>query len=158
MRVAEHLRIDAPRAAVWALVSDGNCYPSFMADTDRWEVAGEQATGCGARWQVLLRVGSASVGGLVEITEFDEPANLAFTSITGVAVRGRLRLRERVPGMTDVEFRLAYQSPGGLLGLIADRVSGPLVGRILKRSLRNLRDLLEGPPPPAPSVRRRRAA
>jgi uncharacterized membrane protein len=145
MRVAQRLQIDAPRQAVWDLICDGKRYPDFMADTDRWEVVGEQASGCGARWAVRLRVGSAPVGGLVEITEFDEPANLAFTSITGVALRGRWRLRERVPGRTEVEFRLAYQSPGGLLGLVADRVSGPLVGRILKRSLRNLRDLLEGP-------------
>ncbi len=147
MRVAESLRIAAPRAAIWEFVSDGKRYPDFFADADRWEVIGEQSSGCGARWAIRLRVGSASVGGLVEITECDEPGNLAFTSITGVDMRGRWRLRERQPGLTDVEVRLAYQSPGGILGLLADRVSGPLVGRILKRSLRNLRDLLEGPPP-----------
>ncbi len=145
MRVAEKLRINAPRATVWELISDGRCYPEFMSDTDRWEVVGEQYAGCGARWAIRLRVGSASVGGLVEITEFDAPANLAFTSVTGIDGRWRWRLRERVPGVTDVELRLAYQSPGGLLALVADRVSGPLVARILKRSLRNLRELCEGP-------------
>ena len=147
MRVSQKLRIAAPRAAIWEFIADGKRYPDFFADADRWEVIGEQSSGCGARWAGRLRVGSASVGGLVEITESDEPSNLAFTSITGVDMRGRWRLRERQPGVTDVEVRLAYQSPGGILGLIADRVSGPLVGRILKRSLRNLRDLLEGPPP-----------
>jgi uncharacterized membrane protein len=147
MRVAQKLTIEVPRKAIWEYISDGRRYPEFMADTDLWEVVGEQSSGCGARWAIRLRVGSAAVGGLAEITEFDEPSNLAFTGVTGVAMRGRWRLRERRPGVTEVEFRLAYQSPGGLLGLIADRVSGPLVGRILKRSLRNLRELLEGPPP-----------
>jgi uncharacterized membrane protein len=145
MRVTQRMRIAAPRQAIWELVSNGKRYPDFMADTDRWEVEGEQASGCGARWAVRLRIGSAAVGGLVEITEFDEPANLAFTSITGVSLRGRWRLRERVSGVTDVEVRLAYQSPGGVLGLLADRFSQPLVARTLKRSLRNLRDLVEGP-------------
>ncbi len=159
MRVVQQMRIEAPRKAVWAFVSDGRCYPDFMANTDRWEVVGEQPGGCGARWQVHLRVGSASVGGLVEVTEFDEPANLAFNAITGVALRGRWRLRERRPGVTDVELRLAYQSPGGLLGLVADRVAGPLVSRTLKQSLRNLRDLVEnGTKAPPPGSRSRRRA
>lgn len=146
MRLTQKLTIEAPRAAVWEFISDGSRYLEFMADTDRWEVVGDQ-TGCGARWAIRLRVGSASVGGLVEITEFEPPGNLAFNGVTGVDMRGRWRLRERRPGVTEVEIRLAYQSPGGVLGLIADRVSGPLVGRIFKRSLRNLRGLLEGPPP-----------
>jgi uncharacterized membrane protein len=145
MRVTKRMRIAAPRQAIWELVSDGKRYLDFMADTERWEVEGEQASGCGARWAVRLRIGSAAVGGLVEITEFDQPGNLAFTSITGVSLRGRWRLRERVPGVTDVEVRLAYQSPGGVLGLLADRLSQPLVARTLKRSLRNLRDLVEVP-------------
>ncbi len=143
MRVAAKVRIAAPREAVWELISDGKRYPDFMADTDRWDVVGDQSSGCGARWAIRLRVGSAAVGGLVEVTEFEPPGNLAFTSITGVDMRGRLRLRERTPGFTDVEFRLAYQSPGGLLGLLADRIAGPLVARILKRSLRNLQDVVE---------------
>jgi uncharacterized membrane protein len=146
MRVAQTLFIEAPRRAVWELISDGKRYRDFMSDTELWDVVGDQGSGLGARWAVRLRVGSAAVGGLVEVTEFDEPSNLAFNGITGVAMRGRWRLRERRPGLTEVEFRLSYQSPGGLLGLVADRVSGPFVGRILKRSLRNLRDLLEGPP------------
>ncbi|HEX4428218.1 MAG TPA: SRPBCC family protein [Frankiaceae bacterium] len=145
MRVEQKLVIEVPRATIWEVISDGKRYQDFMADAELWDVVGDQASGIGARWAVRLRVGSAPVGGLVEVTEFDEPSNLAFNAITGVALRGRWRLRERRPGLTEVEFRLSYQSPGGLLGLIADQVSGPLVGRILKRSLRNLRDLLEGP-------------
>lgn len=145
MRVEQKLVIEAPRATIWEVISDGKRYRDFMADAELWEVVGDKSSGLGARWAIRLRVGSAPVGGLVEITEFDEPKNLAFNAITGVATRGRWRLRERRPGLTEVEFRLSYQSPGGLLGLVADRVSGPLVGRILKRSLRNLRDLLEGP-------------
>jgi uncharacterized membrane protein len=145
MRVEQKLLIEAPRATIWEVISDGKRYRDFMADAELWEVVGDRASGLGARWAIRLRVGSAPVGGLVEITEFDEPKNLAFNAITGVATRGRWRLRERRPGLTEVELRLSYQSPGGLLGLVADRVSGPLVGRILKRSLRNLRDMLEGP-------------
>ena len=73
-----------------------------------------------------MRVGSADIGGLVEIVECDEPADLAWTSITGIDQRGRWRLRETpTTAARKVTLRLSYGAPGGLLGMIADRVSAP---------------------------------
>ena len=72
-----------------------------------------------------MRVGSADVGGLVEIVEFDEPADLAWTSITGIDHRVRWRLRETDDGRTEVTLRLSYDAPGGLLGMVADRYRCP---------------------------------
>jgi uncharacterized membrane protein len=63
--------------------------------------------------------------------------------VTGVSFRGRIRLRAPDPDHTDVTLRLSYQSPGGLLGLIADRVAKPLVRRTLRQSLTNLDDLVQ---------------
>ena len=34
---------------------------------------GDQEPGLGARYRMLLRVGSAEVGGLIEVVEYDEP-------------------------------------------------------------------------------------
>jgi len=42
-----------------------------------------------------------------------------------------------------VTFRLCYQAPGGLLGLIADRIAGRQVGRVLQQSLANVRAMAE---------------
>ena len=67
----------------------------FMVGITRWEVVGEQARGLGARYRILMLVGSAEVGGLVEIVEYDEGRDLAWTSVTGLDMRGRWRLRER---------------------------------------------------------------
>ena len=61
MRVAQRLLIDAPRQAVWDLISDGRSYADFMADTDRWDVVGEQASGCGARWAVRLPISVSTI-------------------------------------------------------------------------------------------------
>ena len=63
-----------------------------------------------------MRVGSADIGGLVEIVECDEPADMAWTSITGIDHRARWRLREADDGRTKVTLRLSWDSPGGLLG------------------------------------------
>ena len=149
MRVSEKRRIAASRETVWAWVCDPARYPDFMDGVSRWAVIGDRASGCGARWDVRLQIGAAPVGGVVEVVEFEEPGDLAWISVTGVTMRGRWRLRERTPGETEVVLRLAYQAPGGLMGVIADRVAAPIVRRSLRRSLRNLQMLVESRPAPS---------
>jgi uncharacterized membrane protein len=105
MRVAEAIEINAPPALVWDHVSDPQRYLHFMSGITRWSVEGEQATGLGARYRMLLRVGSAEVGGLIEVVEFKPGRDLAWNSVTGVDQRGRWRIRER-PGGARVELRL----------------------------------------------------
>jgi uncharacterized membrane protein len=92
---------------------------------------------------VHWKIGSAPVGGIIEVVEFDEAGDLAWVSITGVNLRGRFRLRDAGPDGTGVTFRLSYQAPGGLLGLIADRIAARQVGRALQQSLANVRAMAE---------------
>ena len=76
---------------------------------------------------MLLRVGSAEVGGLIEVVEFARDADLAWTSITGIDQRGRWRLRPANDGRTTVTtLRLSYGVAGsGIWGWLADHVSAP---------------------------------
>src|SRR4029453_10847358 len=97
-----------------------------------------------ARSRVPFRIGPAQVGGLVEIVEFDEPADLAWTSVTGIDQRLRWRLRETGDSRTRVTLRLAYDAPGGVLGAVADQVSKPMVTNNLERTLHNLKAEIEG--------------
>jgi uncharacterized membrane protein len=80
---------------------------------------------------------------LIEVVEFDELRDLAWVGITGVTLRGRIRLREAGEGKTKVTFRLSYQAPGGLLAYLADRVAVRQVGRTLSETLKCLRQLAE---------------
>ncbi len=91
-----------------------------------------------------MHVGSADVGGLIELVEYDENRDMAWTSITGIDQRGRWRLRESPAGGTTVTLRLSYDAPGGVLATIADRLSAPMVGDNLEKSLENLRREIEG--------------
>jgi uncharacterized membrane protein len=120
MRVERRCVINADRDAVWKIVSDPDCYPSFMT-----------------------KIGSVPVGGLIEVVEFDECRDLAWVGITGVTLRGRIRLRNTAQGQTKVMFRLSYQAPGGILGYIADRVAVRQVGRNLTETLKCLKKLVE---------------
>jgi fatty-acyl-CoA synthase len=76
--------------------------------------------------------------------EFDEPNDLAWTSITGIDQRGRWRVRETDDGRTRVTMRLSWESPGGVSGAITDRLAAPTVARNLEQTLQNLQSELEG--------------
>jgi uncharacterized membrane protein len=144
MRVQANIVIAAPRSTVWEFIIDPTRYLHFMAGITRWEVAGESATGLGARYRTLMRVGSAEVGGLVEIVEWDEECDLAWSSVTGVDQRGRWRLRTQPGGDTRVELRLAYGVAGsGILGWVAEQVAAPTVRGHLRRSLHQLKRQVE---------------
>ena len=127
MRVESKIEISAPPALVWEYVSDPSRYLHFMSGITRWEVVGNKRIGLGARYRMLLRVGSAEVGGLIEVVEFVRAADLAWTSITGIDQRGRWRLRGANEGRTTVTtLRLSYGVAGaGIWGWLADRVSAP---------------------------------
>jgi uncharacterized membrane protein len=149
MRVAQRIDVAAPPEAVWAHVADPAGYLHFMSGVTRWEVVSPDPQGVGARYRMLLRVGSAEVGGLVEVVEWSEPCDIAWTSVTGVDQRGRWRVRARPDGpggrpRTRVELRLAYGIAGaGLSGWLAERIAAPTVRGHLRRTLRQLKRLVE---------------
>jgi uncharacterized membrane protein len=144
MRVNGDIEVAAPIDLVWSIVTDPERVLSFMSGVTRWEVAGSEPTGLGARYQTLLRVGAAEVGGLIEVVEWMPPSEFAWTSVTGVDQRGRWRLRERPHDCTRIELRLAYGVAGaGLIGWVAERVAAPTVSGHVRRTLRQLKRLVE---------------
>jgi uncharacterized membrane protein len=144
MRVAESIEIGARCALVWEQVSDPGRYLHFMSGVTRWEVVGEQRSGVGARYRMLIQVGSAEVGGLIEIVEFSEERDMAWSSVTGVDQRGRWRLREVGGGRTRVELRFAYGVAGsGIIGYLAEHVAAPSLRSHLHRSLQQLKRQVE---------------
>lgn len=142
MRIEERIAINAPRERVWEAVSDISKAGAFMEGMRFWTVEGEPSKGPRARYTVRVQVGSAEVGGLVEVTEWDPPHEMAWTSINGIQQRGRwiLHGNER---RTDVILRLQYQAPGGILALVADRIGGRVVRRDVRHSLDALKRMLE---------------
>jgi uncharacterized membrane protein len=149
MRVAASIDINAPRSAVWAFIDDPGRYLHFMSGMTRWEVVGDQLSGLGARYRILMHVRSAEVGGLIEVVEHVADCDLAWTSVVGIDQRGRWRLRTRGgdasgPTVTRVELRLNYGIAGaGLFGWLAEHVAAPTVRGHLRRSLQQLKRQVE---------------
>jgi uncharacterized membrane protein len=144
MRVNAEIQINAPCELVWQQISDPSRYLHFMSGVTRWEVEGENDAGLGARYRMLLRVGSAEIGGLIEVVEYVEGRDMAWTSVTGVDQRGRWRLRSRRANQTHVELRLQYGVAGaGPLGWLSERIAAPTVRGHLRRSLQQLKRQVE---------------
>jgi uncharacterized membrane protein len=144
VRVKADIVIGAPAELIWEQLADPSRYLHFMSGVTRWEVAGDHESGVGARYRMLMRVGSAEVGGLIELVEFQPPTDMAWTSITGIDQRGRWRLRQEGDLRTRVELRLAYGVAGaGLSGWVAERLAAPTVRDHLRRSLQHLKRQVE---------------
>ena len=144
MRVVCQIDINAPRDVIWDWITDPARQLHYLGGVTRWEVAGELKRGLGARYRMLMRVGSAEIGSLVEVVEYKPPGDMAWHSLTGLDQRARWRLRELPHGRTRVEFRLAYGIAGsGIGGWIAERVAAPTVRGHLRRSLQQLKRQVE---------------
>lgn len=157
MRLNESVVISASPKLVWERLADPGNYLHFMSGVTRWEVIGERRSGLGARYRMLIRVGSAEVGGLIEIVEWSAERDMAWSSVTGVDQRGRWRLRETPDGLTRVELRFSYGVAGaGLSGILAERVAAPALASHLRRSLQQLKRQVEHERMRADAERRKR--
>ena len=137
--------VKAPCEEVWELLADPADMPRFLPAITRFERRDDgEEPGVGSRYSMLMRVGSAEVGGLIEVVEYDALRDIAWTSITGIDQRGRWRVRDVGDGRTRVTLRLSYGSPGGVVGAITDRLSAPQVRDHLRKGLKHLKAQLEG--------------
>ena len=143
MRIETRLPVAATPDEAWPVVSDP-CVIGALSDTFLVEeLEPGSKPGVGARYRALLRVGPVPVGGNVEIIEFNEPHDMAWTTLTGVDHRLRIRLRDREEGGIWLTVRFAYDSPG-LLGVVADLASFPTVRNAIHGLLRQMVERVEG--------------
>ena len=144
MRLTESVVVGSPPGVVWSYLSDLDGYDRFMSGVTRWDRDGDVTTGIGARRRMLIKAGSAEVGGLIEMVEWDEPNDLAWSSVTGIDQRGRFRLRPVGNGSTRVELRYQYGvAGGGLPGWLSERLSAPSISKDLRISIQQLKRLIE---------------
>ena len=106
----------------------GRASPAGRSTASSASGVGARATGCSCAWARPTSAGS------MEIVEWEEPRELAWTSVTGVDQRGRWRLREHGtasrPRHTRVELRLSYGVAGsGIAGWLAEHLAARHGGR-----------------------------
>ena len=157
MRIEESIEVDAAPGRVWELIQD----PAALTGLDEGltvELDPETPNGgLRARYRVLLRVGPVPIGADVEIVEFTPGRELAWTSLTGIDQRFRLRLRELGPNRTRLVLRFGYSS-AGLLGPLADLVSYGRVRALLRQLVAAMKAEAERDPVRTPGTRGRAPA
>ena len=121
MRLKESIVISAPSRMVWDYIADPANALHYMSGITRWEVVGERPIGLGARYRMLIKVGSAEVGGLIEIVEFnDEPENTIAREMAHKHMRAavnRLPRRQREVLLLHVNEGLTYKQIAERQGL-----------------------------------------
>jgi len=149
MRIEETLATSATPAEIWELIRDPAAIGGLgeRISVTPLEAAGQP--GAGSRYRVLLDFGAAPVGSNVEIVEYTPGRELAWTSLTGVDHRFRLRIREAADGSaTMLTLRFGYTSPG-LLGSVADLAAFRSVRSILREAIASLVSRAEAGAPAA---------
>jgi ribosome-associated toxin RatA of RatAB toxin-antitoxin module len=133
--------VDRDPDAAWELVSDFTRYPEFFVGISRWEPRSSKRRGKGAKFRVLMRVGSVEAGGTIAITGWEPQKTIAWTSDAGVQQRGAWTLLPAAGGtqlQLEIEFDLA-----GPAGWLAERLAGRVVGRNMEATLLAARRILE---------------
>ncbi len=146
MRVEEHVEVDARRKDVWAKLTDTSQWPRLIDNVRQMapDGDGEATAAMGSRYRMRMHVGSADVGGLVEVVELDENRDLAWTSVTGIDQRGRWRLRDLPEGGTRITLRLSYGAPGGIVGALTEQIAVGQVRQNVRKGLARLKADIDG--------------
>lgn len=141
MRVERSIVVGGSPSEVFALVSDPARYCEFFQGVTRWKPLSEN-TGLGARYRVLMQVGSIEAGGTVRVTEWVSEQTIAWEAETGVRQRGSWTLDDD-PSGTRVTLAVEYSLSGGPAGWLVERMAGRIVGRHLWATLLAARRIIE---------------
>ena len=142
IRLERSIVIERPASDVFALVSEPSRYPEFFAGITKWESRSDKKRGIGARFRVLMKVGSIEAGGTINVTNWEDDAVIAWSSDQGIRHKGQWTLDQR-GGSTELTLLMEYELAGGPVGWFVERVAGRIVGRNLTATLLGARRLLE---------------
>lgn len=140
--IRKSIVIETARSAVFDLVDDPGCYPEFFVGITKWEPRSKKRRGVGAKYRVLMQVGSIEAGGTVRVTERTVNRAIAWTWEQGIHQEGRWTL-EDAGGATELSLEVRYDLSGGPLGRVVEHLTGRIVERNLWATLLAARRLLE---------------
>ena len=145
MRIERECIVNARRKAVWDVIATLPEHPQVLAGVTAWKPLDDKPMDVGSRIEARMRVGSAELNSRVEITEWTDGCDLAWTSLTGVDHRGRFTLRDGDDAdHTIVRFRITYAPPGGVFGLLAGRAARAIMQANVDATVRAVKQWAEG--------------
>ena len=128
--------------SVFELISDPIRFPEFFSGITRWERCSQKERGMGAEYRVLMRVGSIEAGGVIRITDWQEPRTIAWRSERGVTQQGRWTVTSLENGTTELSLEIAYDLAGGPIGRFVELLVSRIVGGNMDATLLAARRIL----------------
>jgi ribosome-associated toxin RatA of RatAB toxin-antitoxin module len=143
IRVRRKIIVERDPGAVFRLIDDPSRYSEFFRGITRWDLRSEKERGVGARYRVLMKVGSIQAGGTIRVTEWAENETIAWDAEQGIDQEGRWRLHPLSPGQTELMLEVGFDLSGGPVGKLVERLAGRIVARNMWATLLAVRRMLE---------------
>ena len=142
MRVQHSISIDRTPEEVFELISDLSRYPEFFVGITKWESRSKKKRGVGARFRVLMQVGSIEAGGTIHVTSWEPSSAITWESVQGINQSGSWVLRPHGRG-TELVLTIEFDLSGGPVGSLVERIAGRIVSRNMWATLLAVRRILE---------------
>lgn len=144
-RIRVTTTIDAAPAAVWAVVRDIGSHVRWMEDAEAIRFTSRRHDGVGTTFDCDTKIGPLRLTDRMEITAWEKGRAIGVRHVGVVTGEGRFTIRRRLGrgGGTRFTWEERLTFPwwlGGPVGAIAGR---PVLRRIWRRNLANLKELVE---------------
>ena len=145
MRLEVETVINAPREAVWDVLTTWERQPEWMLDAKDVIVLTPQRTGDGVTLRCPTNLLGFTVNDIMRVTDWDPPKRLAVTHLGKIITgSGAFELSDTPDGGTHVLWWEEIDPPLGVVGELGARVRVlPIIRRIFTRSLKNFTTLCE---------------
>jgi uncharacterized membrane protein len=134
--------IKAPVEAVFAYVDDHRNTVKYMQGLTRWEPAGSVTHGKGATFDVAMKAGPLTLGGVMEVTEWKQNSTIGWVSRKGIKQQGRWTFAAKGGG-TEATLEADVEFPGGIAGRVAGKAAEPIFRGNLEKSVDTLKAQVE---------------
>jgi len=142
-RIRVATTIDAPPKSVWASIRDIATHVGWMEDAVAIRFTSDARDGVGTTFECDTRVGPFRLTDLMEVTEWDERRRMGIRHVGLVTGTGRFTLRKARGGRTRFTWEERLRFPWWMGGPLGGTLGAPVLKRIWRRNLRNLKHQVE---------------
>lgn len=144
-RVRVSTVIDAPPRRVWAAVRDISSHVDWMEDAVAIRYTSRSRDGVGTTFDCDTKVGPFRLTDRMEVTEWSEGRAMGIRHVGLVRGTGRFTVRRSYRGGTRFTWDERLRFPWWMGGAPGSVVVAPVLRRIWRRNLANLKRQVEGP-------------
>lgn len=135
--------IDAPPRTVWAAVRDVRSHVAWMEDAVAIRLTSKGKQGKGTTFDCDTKVGPFRLVDRMEVTEWSEGRAMGIHHVGLVRGSGRFTVRRTPRGRTRFTWEERLRFPWWMGGPTGALLAGPVLRRIWRRNLTNLKRLVE---------------